>query len=391
MMEGMTVTGNAETNWVVLTVKEPNIRWNHLYLAEFVRSGFFPQDAVGERNAEDGKGVVLTVWFAGSETPVLTDIAGEHKIFRERAPQGEFLMRNRIRVGDQIVIERLGDREYRVAPLVSRQLDWTEDEVILAMDLYMRVGAQHGRPVPGQTTAQIIELSDLLRMLSAYPPERQGTKYRNPNGVYKKLMNLRAIQAEGEHGLTRYSRRDAAVWQEFADDLPGLHARAEAIRARLQEGVLRPAMSQARAEDVEIEQQHTETFIVSPSGEPRTAERAEQKLVLVYRDYMAAKGIEVRRKKYVPAGEVRPIFSDAWIGSLSVLIEAKISDGRDQLRQAIGQLYDYRRFHTPPVRLAVLLPYQPIPERMDLLRSAGIEAIWPHGSGFRDSVHGALT
>jgi hypothetical protein len=131
--------------------------------------------------------------------------------------------------------------------------------------------------------------------------------------------------------------------------------------------------------------------MVTPSGEPRAAERAEQKLVLRYRDYMAAKGIHVWRKKYLPAGEVRPIYSDAWVEDRQALIEAKNSDSRDALRLAIGQLYDYRRFHEPPVHLAVLLPYKPTPERLDLLHSAGIEAVWPYGAGFSDSAHGEFT
>lgn len=143
-------------------------------------------------------------------------------------------------------------------------------------------------------------------------------------------------------------------------------------------------------EDVDIEQQHTETFMVTPSGEPRPAERAEQKLVLRYRDYMAAKGILVRRKKYLPAGEVRPIFSEVSVEDRHALIEAKNSDNRDAVRQSIGQLYDYRRFHEPPVRLAVLFPYRPNDDRLALLRSAGVEAVWPHGTGFRDSAHGAF-
>ena len=250
------------------------------------------------------------------------------------------------------------------------------------MDFYVTVGAS-GRPFPGHDSAEIVQLSGLLKKLSAYPPELQGEKYRNPNGVYLKMMNLRAIQAEGEHGMNAYSQLDAAVWREYVDDLPRLHAEAEAIRARLQEGAIQPAKAEPVMEDVDIEQQHTETFMVTPSGEPRPAERAEQKLVLHYRDYMAAKGIAVRRKKYLPAGEVRPIYSDAWVEDRHALIEAKNSDNRDAVRQAIGQLYDYRRFHEPPVRLAVLLPYQPNAERLDLLRSAGVEAVWPHGSGFR--------
>jgi hypothetical protein len=59
----------------------------------------------------------------------------------------------------------------------------------------------------------------------------------------------------------------------------------------------------------------------------------------LYRDYMAAKSIAVGRKKYLPAGEVRPICSDVWVEDRRALIEAKNSDSRDAIRQAIGQLY----------------------------------------------------
>jgi hypothetical protein len=47
-------------------------------------------------------------------------------------------------------------------------------------------------------------------------------------------------------------------------------------------------------------------------------EWTEQNLVWRYHDYMTAKGITVRRKKYLPTGEVRPIFrtSGSRIGAL---------------------------------------------------------------------------
>lgn len=271
------------------------------------------------------------------------------------------------------------------------RLDWTREEVILAMDLYIRSGAFASGSVPGESSIDVAELSGLLRKLSAHPPELQGEKYRNTDGVYLKLMKLRAIQTNGAHGMNAYSRQDAAVWREYVDDFPRLHEEASAIRARLAEGAIKPAKTASMMEDVEIEQQHTERFMVSPSGEPRPAERAEQRLVLQYRDYMASKGIKVRRGKYLPAGEVRPIYSDAWVEARGALVEAKNSDSRDAIRQAIGQLYDYRRFHEPNVRLAVLLPYPPNAERLDLLRSAEVEALWPHGPGFRDSARGAFT
>jgi hypothetical protein len=60
-----------------------------------------------------------------------------------------------------------------------------------------------------------------------------------------------------------------------------------------------------------------------PTGEPRPAQRAEQNLVLAYRDHMAGKGIFVSRKKYVPAGEVIPIYCDIWVEARQALIEAK--------------------------------------------------------------------
>ena len=78
------------------------------------------------------------------------------------------------------------------------------------MDFYVAAGASPGDRIPGHDSPEIIQLSDLLKKLSAYPPELQGEKYRNPNGVYLKMMNLRAIQAEGAHGMNAYSQLDAA-------------------------------------------------------------------------------------------------------------------------------------------------------------------------------------
>jgi hypothetical protein len=274
--------------------------------------------------------------------------------------------------------------------MARTRLDWTREEVILAMDLYVTVGAMNGGPVPGTESAETVQLSALLKTLSAYPPELQPDKYRNPDGVYLKLMNLRAVETGGVHGMNAYSQLDAAVWRDYIDNLNALHAEAEAIRTRLQDGTLRPAESSPVVEDVPIEQHNTETFVVNPSAEPRQAHRAEQKLVHRYSSHMSAQGITVVRRKYLPAGEVRPIFSDAWVEARNVLIEAKNSDSRDAIRQAIGQLYDYRRFHASPPRLAALLPYPPVADRLGLLRSAGVEAIWPYGAGFRDSAHGAF-
>lgn len=57
-------------------------------------------------------------------------------------------------------------------------LDWTREEDILAMDLYVRVGARNGGSIPGAGSSEIIQLSEMLKKLSAYPPDRQDDKYR---------------------------------------------------------------------------------------------------------------------------------------------------------------------------------------------------------------------
>jgi hypothetical protein len=74
-----------------------------------------------------------------------------------------------------------------------------------------------------------------------------------------------------------------------------------------------------------------------------------------------------------------------WRKGRDLLIEAKTASdgpsGRAQIRQAIGQLYDYRFTFMPKknVDLAVLLPRQPSPHVKNLLSSLGIEVLWFKG------------
>ena len=52
------------------------------------------------------------------------------------------------------------------------RLDWTREEIILAMDLYVRVGAFGDGPIPGNSSAQIVQLSDLLKAVPTLPNSR---------------------------------------------------------------------------------------------------------------------------------------------------------------------------------------------------------------------------
>ena len=84
-------------------------------------------------------------------------------------------------------------------------------------------------------------------------------------------------------------------------------------------------------------------------------------------------------------------------GDATLLIEAKSAaagtDGRHQIRQAIGQLFDYRFTYWKPmdkVSMAVLLPEKPLDEMLGLLASLKIGVIWRVGPRFLATadVHG---
>ena len=103
-----------------------------------------------------------------------------------------------------------------------RNPPWNRDELILALDLYFT----HGLDVP-----RMAALSNVLRSLPAVDrPDPE--KFRNANGVAMKLGNFQAIDPDhAGKGLKAYSKQDAAIFFEFANDRQQLHDLAEAIKA----------------------------------------------------------------------------------------------------------------------------------------------------------------
>ena len=83
----------------------------------------------------------------------------------------------------------------------------------------------------------------------------------------------------------------------------------------------------------------------------------------------------------------------SWKKGRDLLIEAKTASdgttGRSQIRQAIGQLYDYR-FRLMPkdnVDLAILLPREPKSDIEALLNSLGIGLLWFEGKRLTGTIH----
>jgi len=113
--------------------------------------------------------------------------------------------------------------------------DWTRDELIVALNVYLR----HRPNPPGKSSREIIALSMALNKLGEklFPPDERAATFRNENGVYMKLMNFRRLDprytAEGKTGLSRGAKAEESVWSEFADDAPRCQRVADAIMASL--------------------------------------------------------------------------------------------------------------------------------------------------------------
>lgn len=104
---------------------------------------------------------------------------------------------------------------------------WTKDELILALDLYLKLGGTPGSP----KHPEVRDLSELLRRLPIHRAQERNENFRNPNSVYMKLGNLSAHDPDYlGSGLKRGSNLDQWVWQEFGQDRERLKSLADGIR-----------------------------------------------------------------------------------------------------------------------------------------------------------------
>lgn len=115
--------------------------------------------------------------------------------------------------------------------IVGRNPPWNRDELILAVDFYLR---WKGNPPP-KTSTEIVELSRTVREVQSALGTQGEETLRNVNGVYMKLMNFRrfdpAYRARGRSGLSRGNRLEEVVWNDFADKPDRLARVADAIRS----------------------------------------------------------------------------------------------------------------------------------------------------------------
>jgi len=127
-------------------------------------------------------------------------------------------------------------RGFRIVELRRRNPTWVRDELILALDLYLRYA---GNPPP-KGSREIDELSQTLNRLGRYLGIATEDRFRNVNGVYMKLMNFRRFDPvfteAGKRGLSRGGQLEEEIWNEFASDPQRCHALAQTIRQTLSSG-----------------------------------------------------------------------------------------------------------------------------------------------------------
>ncbi|MYA42215.1 MAG: HNH endonuclease [Gemmatimonadetes bacterium] len=111
---------------------------------------------------------------------------------------------------------------------MARNPPWTREELILALDLYLR---RKNDPNPSSPLrAEVVELSETLNQLPLHRDRPDAARFRNPNAVNRKLGNF--AHRDPDHpgvGLSRGNQLEEVVWKDFATDTKLLQQAVAAI------------------------------------------------------------------------------------------------------------------------------------------------------------------
>ena len=112
--------------------------------------------------------------------------------------------------------------------MAIRNPPWSRDELIVTLEFYLR----HTPSFPNKKSPEILDLSEFLNRLQSKIGGDRPDKFRNPNGVYMKLMNFLRLDPNYEgKGLERGSKDEEVVWNLFASNPDELRKVADSIRS----------------------------------------------------------------------------------------------------------------------------------------------------------------
>jgi hypothetical protein len=134
------------------------------------------------------------------------------------------------------------------------------------------------------------------------------------------------------------------------------------------------------AQAVALEAADVDEYLVQRTSEPQMHLRTEAELVRRYSAWLRrTRGSLAERHRIASPGGAH-LFTDLYDPSRRLLVEAKASATRNDVRMALGQILDYGR-SIDHAHKAVLLPSQPPRDLESLLNDYGVGTIWPEVGG----------
>lgn len=116
-----------------------------------------------------------------------------------------------------------------------RNPPWVREELLLALELYLK---NRSSP-PSKSSEAVKALSVELNRLQARLGNTRSISFRNPSGVYLKLMNFRGHDPEytsqGKVGMRHGNKLEPEIWNQFFGNEEELFKACRAIREAIVE------------------------------------------------------------------------------------------------------------------------------------------------------------
>jgi 5-methylcytosine-specific restriction protein A len=114
--------------------------------------------------------------------------------------------------------------------IILRNPPWNREKLILALDLYFK----HHPNTINKNHVEVLNLSNVLNLLTKQTDKIDVNRFRNPNEVYMKLCDfLRFDHTYKGKGSSEGSKIEEEIWNEFVQDRVKLVKNADNIRLNI--------------------------------------------------------------------------------------------------------------------------------------------------------------